>query len=89
MEEIILKVEDLCKWFPVKQSLQDKLSGKKQEQVKAVDSISFTLKKGENLGIVGESGCGKSTLARTIMRLYEPTSGKIEVNGTDITDLNF
>ena len=89
MEEIILKVEDLCKWFPVKQSLQDKLSGKKQQQVKAVDSISFALKKGENLGIVGESGCGKCTLARTIMRLYEPTSGKIEVNGTDITDLNF
>ncbi len=55
---------------------------------KAVDEVSFSVKKRETLGIVGETGCGKTTLGRTIIKLYEPDSGKIILNGKDITDLS-
>ena len=79
MREVILNVEDLVKWFPVKSS--HLFSAPKN--LKAVDGVSFTLYRGETLGLVGESGCGKSTLARTILRLLEPTSGSIEFNGSD------
>ena len=76
----ILSVEHLCKHFLLKKAL------KKDNQVfvKAVNDVSFTVEKGETLGIVGESGCGKSTLGRSLLRLWEPTSGKIFFNGEDI-----
>ncbi len=79
MNEVLIEVKNLKKYFPVKMGL-----GKKA-YIKAVDSVSFFIKKGETLGLVGESGCGKSTTGRTIIRLYEPTSGQIIFKGEDIT----
>lgn len=77
-QSVLLKVENLTKHFPV--------SGNKV--VHAVDDVSFTIKKGKTLGLVGESGCGKSSCARTVIRIYEPTSGRIILDGTDITELS-
>ena len=74
----LLKVEHLTKHFPV--------GGGKV--VHAVDDVSFTIQKGTTLGLVGESGCGKSSCARTIIRIYEPTSGSILLNGTDISHMS-
>ncbi|HXF43752.1 MAG TPA: ABC transporter ATP-binding protein [Pyrinomonadaceae bacterium] len=77
--EALLEVKDLVKHF------QTEVSG---EIVRAVDGVSFEIRKGETLGLVGESGCGKSTVGRTIIRLYEPTAGKIFFEGIDLTALN-
>ena len=81
----LLVVEELEKHFPVTRGI---IFQKEIASVKAVDGVSFTLKEGETLGIVGESGCGKSTLARCIMRLLEPTGGTIVFEGRDITNLS-
>ena len=83
----ILEINNLSKFFPVKRSIIDMISKKPVLNVKAVDNVSFKVYKGENLGLVGESGCGKSTLARTIIRLYEPTAGKIIFKDQDFTTL--
>ncbi len=82
-EKTLLKVEGLKKYF-VKSSGVIK---RKVDYIKAVDNVSFSIKKGETFGLVGESGCGKSTCGRTIIRLYEPTDGKIIYDGKDITKL--
>jgi len=82
--EIILEVKDLRKWFPVKSGF----ISRDKKYVKAVDGVSFTLHKGETLGLVGESGCGKSTTGRAILRLIEPSSGQVILEGTDITTLS-
>src|SRR5258708_13781754 len=76
----VLEVTDLKKHFPVRKGLLRRTVG----QVYAVDGISFTIGEGETLGLVGESGCGKTTAGRAVLRLTEPTSGAIEVNGHDI-----
>jgi oligopeptide transport system ATP-binding protein len=77
----LIEIKNLKKYFPVK-------AGFKTAKVKAVDDVSLYIKKGETLGLVGESGCGKTTLGRTILRLHEPTDGKIIYNGKDITNVN-
>ncbi|MGW0474626.1 ABC transporter ATP-binding protein [Streptomyces coeruleorubidus] len=79
----LLKVEGLVKHFPIKKGLLQRQAG----AVKAVDGIDFEVRRGETLGVVGESGCGKSTMGRLITRLLEPSGGKIEFDGTDITHL--
>ena len=79
----ILQVRDLTMHFPVKEGIFMRTS----KFNKAVDGVSFNIMPGETLGLVGESGCGKSTLGRCISRLYEPTAGSIEFNGTDIAQL--
>jgi len=83
MTERLLTVENLKKYFPIKGGIFHKTIG----YVHAVDRVSFFLKRGESLGLVGESGCGKSTTARAILRLIEPTEGKILFEGKDVCDL--
>ncbi|AXH89063.1 ABC transporter ATP-binding protein [Micromonospora aurantiaca] len=79
--ETILAVDQLVKHFPISQGV---LFKKTIGQVKAVDGVSFELRRGETLGVVGESGCGKSTLARLLMRLETPTSGRVTLEGRDL-----
>jgi len=82
MSEKLLEVEGLKQYFPVASGLFSK------KYVKAVDDVSFFVNKGETLGLVGESGCGKTTTGRSILRLHEPTAGKIIYDGVDITHVN-
>ena len=80
----LVSVKGLKKYFPVREGI---VIQRKVADVKAVDDISFTISKGETLGLVGESGCGKTTTGRCILRLEEPTDGSIEFDGTDLTHL--
>jgi len=82
--DFILEAKNVKKYFPIKKGFFMRHVG----DVKAVDDISLTVKKGETLGLVGESGCGKSTLGRTLIRLYEPTGGQISFNGKNFLDLS-
>ena len=81
----LLVVEDLKKHFPVTRGI---VFQKQVGAVKAVDGVSFTVREGETLGVVGESGCGKSTMARCVMRLLDPTGGRVVFDGRDITNLS-
>ncbi|OLO19138.1 peptide/nickel transport system ATP-binding protein [Bacillus licheniformis] len=83
-QESLLELKDVKKYFPIRSGIFQKKIG----DVKAVDGISFSLKRGETLGIVGESGCGKSTAGRTMIRLYKPTAGQIFYKGRDISSLS-
>ncbi|MBN8538018.1 MAG: dipeptide ABC transporter ATP-binding protein [Deltaproteobacteria bacterium] len=82
-QELILKAKNIKKFFPIKKGFFLRTVG----QVKAVDDVSLEVRKGETLGLVGESGCGKSTLGRSLIRLYEPTSGEIEFENKDFLSL--
>ena len=84
-DEIIYKVEGVKTYFPVKST---KLFDREKKFVRAVDGVDLEIKRGEIVGIVGESGCGKSTLGRTMLRLLEPTEGKLIFEGTDISHLD-
>ena len=81
----LVEVNDLKMHFPVTSGV---IFQKKVADVKAVDGVSFQIKKGETLGLVGESGCGKTTTGRCILQLYSPTSGQIKFNGRDLTDIS-
>jgi peptide/nickel transport system ATP-binding protein len=83
--EELLSVENLKKYFPVTRGI---IFQKQIAAVQAVDDVSFTVRKGETLGVVGESGCGKSTMARCILKLLEPTAGRVIFDGRDITKLS-
>jgi peptide/nickel transport system ATP-binding protein len=83
----IVKVENLKKYFPVQKSFLEQLFARKVSYVKAVDNVSFSIKKGEIFTLAGESGCGKTTTGKLVVRLLAPTSGKIYFNGEDITTL--
>ncbi|MCC6298580.1 MAG: dipeptide ABC transporter ATP-binding protein [Anaerolineales bacterium] len=78
--ETLVEVNNLVKYFPVRAGLLQRVIN----QVKAVDDVSFIVRKGETLGMVGESGCGKTTVGRTMLRLVEPTSGAVKFNGKDV-----
>jgi peptide/nickel transport system ATP-binding protein len=80
----LVQLEDLKVWFPIKSGL---LLDRHVGDIKAVDGVSLDIQRGETLGLVGESGCGKSTVGRAILRLYEPTDGRITFDGQDITRL--
>ena len=78
-QEYLLKVDHLKQYFPVR-------DGFKKMELKAVDDVSFAIRPGETLGLVGESGCGKTTVGRTLLRLYKPTAGRIEFDGNVLYD---
>ena len=82
--DVLIKVEDLKMHFPIRRGVLKRQVG----AIRAVDGITFNVYKGETLGLVGESGCGKSTAGRTILQLYEPTSGKVTFENETLTDLN-
>ena len=83
-DEPLIVVQDLVKHFPIKEGF---LISRQVGAVQAVDGVSFDVRRGETLGIVGESGCGKSTTARLLLRLMDPTSGSIRIDGQEIADL--
>jgi oligopeptide/dipeptide ABC transporter ATP-binding protein len=83
--DTLVELDDLRVWFPIKQGVVlDRHVG----DVKAVDGVSLTIERGETLGLVGESGCGKSTVGRAMLRLYEPTGGRVMFEGADVTHLS-
>ena len=83
-DDVLLEVRNLKMYFPVTSGI---LFGRHVSDVKAVDDISFTIKRGETLGMVGESGCGKTTAGRTILQLYKPTGGQVIFDGKDLSKL--
>jgi peptide/nickel transport system ATP-binding protein len=87
-EEALVQVTNLKKWFPVQTSFLDTIFTKELEFVRAVDGVSFTIKRGEVFGLAGESGSGKTTIGRLVLGLETPTEGEVIFNGIDLTQLD-
>ena len=83
-QDNILEVKDLKKYFPIKSGMLQKVVG----NVKAVDGVTFNIKRGTTMGLVGESGCGKTTVGRTILRLTDKTDGTVLFDGRDVNSLD-
>src|SRR5258706_11456377 len=81
---VLVRVDNLVKHFPITRGILQKQVG----AVRAVDDVSFEVRRGETLGLVGESGCGKSTTGRALLQLYRPTSGHVRYAGVDLTKLS-
>jgi len=86
--DVLVQVRDLKKWFPVQKGLLDQILAGRTDYVHAVDGVSFDIRRGEVLGLAGESGSGKSTTGRAIIRLIEPTAGRVHFDGVDLSTLN-
>ncbi|HBL12316.1 MAG TPA: ABC transporter ATP-binding protein [Cyanobacteria bacterium UBA11162] len=86
--KVLLRVTNLRQYYTLEQNFIAQLVSREQQVIKAVDNVSFELYSGQILGLVGESGCGKSTLSRTILQLIRPTSGTVEFEGKDLTQLD-
>jgi peptide/nickel transport system ATP-binding protein len=87
INNVILKLENIQKWFPVRRTIENIVKGRRN-WIKAVDGVSFEIGDGEIFALVGESGCGKTTTARLVMKLLEPTGGKLIFRGEDVTQLD-
>ncbi|MDQ6640344.1 MAG: ATP-binding cassette domain-containing protein [Pseudomonadota bacterium] len=87
MPPSFLSVRGLVKRYEMQRSMTERLLGRPRRHVHAVNRVSFEIRRGETLGLIGESGCGKSTLGRTVLRLHEPTAGTVEFDGIDVTTL--
>ncbi|QLG62923.1 ABC transporter ATP-binding protein [Halorarum salinum] len=86
--EPLVEVENVSKLFGTSQGVVDTLLGREPRPVRAVDDVSFTIERGDIVGIAGESGCGKTTLGKLLVKLYEPTEGTIRFDGTDVTSMS-
>jgi len=88
MSENLLEVQGLKKWFPVESGFVENLLTREKSHVRAVDGVDFIIRRGEVLGLVGESGSGKTTTGRLILRLIEPTAGRVDFDGIDVLSLS-